>query len=232
MKFAYIIEPPFNYGTLDDLQGCDVALARHVCTALDTPFAPVETAFADLLPGPSDGRWHMTTAMFRTSEREKMVHFSLPIWALMDGIMVPQGNPLGITGYASLANAGGRLAVLRDQVQHQTALDHEQRSEKISVFETNLDAVTALLDGDVDGYASVSRAHQGDLEQNPNWSLESVPVPAAEKAPAFGAFAFRDVALRAAVDGVLHAYLGSPAHRAMMTCYGFSDADVDLIVQN
>lgn len=214
------------------MHGCDVELARHVCTALDTPFAPVETAFADLLPGLTDGRWQMTTAMFRTPEREKIAQFSRPIWALMDGIMVAPGNPLGITGYASLANAGGRLAVLRDQVQYQTALDHGQRSEKISVFETYLDAVTAVRDGEVEGYASVSRAHQGFLEQNPNWSLEFVPVPADEKAPAFGAFACHDLELRAAVDEVLRAYLGSPAHRTMMARYGFSDADVDLIVQN
>ena len=58
MKFAYLIEPPFNYRDDDGMvTGCDVELARHVVAAMGiSSFEPVETEFSDLLPGVAAGR--------------------------------------------------------------------------------------------------------------------------------------------------------------------------------
>jgi polar amino acid transport system substrate-binding protein len=59
-----------------------------------------------------------------------------------------------------------------------------------------------------------------------------VAIDAHEKAPAFGSFAFpkADYELRGQVDEALQNYLGSREHRAMMKQFGFSDADIDLVV--
>jgi len=57
-------------------------------------FKPVETEFAELLPGLSDGRWRMSTGLFGTEERRKSAQFSRPIWALPDGLLVTKSNPL------------------------------------------------------------------------------------------------------------------------------------------
>ena len=64
--FAYIIEPPFNYLDADgSLTGCDVELARTVLQAAGRPpLHPIETTFAQLLPGLAAGRWRMTTGRF------------------------------------------------------------------------------------------------------------------------------------------------------------------------
>jgi hypothetical protein len=53
MKFAYLIEPPFNHEKQDgSVPGCDVELARVVYDAIGAgPFEQVETEFAELLPG-------------------------------------------------------------------------------------------------------------------------------------------------------------------------------------
>ncbi len=74
MKFAYLIEPPFNYvDAAGRITGCDVELARHVFSQLGLePFKPVETEFGELLPGLADGRWRMTTGLFSTEKRGLM----------------------------------------------------------------------------------------------------------------------------------------------------------------
>lgn len=235
MKFAYLIEPPFNY--IDNeghVTGCDVELARYVFSQLGIDhFEPVEVEFSELLPGVGDRRWHMTTGLFGTKERSECASFSHPIWALPDGFLVQQDNPMRLTGYASVANTGSvRLAVIRDQFQHRSAVDFGIPEERIEVFDTYTQAATAVRDGQVDAYASVGRAHSGFIHQNPDWDVSLVLVPAVEKPPAFGSFAFAldDVVLRNQVNAVLSKFLGSKEHRHMVARFGFSDEEVDLVM--
>ena len=234
MKFAYLIEPPFNYIDTDDrVTGCDVELARHVFRELGIPdFEPVETEFSELLPGLLDGRWRMTTGLFGTDERRKNAEFSRPIWALPDGLLVREGNPLNLTGYRSIADINVvRLAVIRDQFQHRSAVGFGVTNRQIVVFETYTEAANAVRDGKADAYASVGRAHGGFIEQNPDWGLDLILIPAREKPPAFGSFAIssNDTTFLNDVDTVLSGFLGTEAHREMVAAFGFSQAEVDLV---
>ena len=54
-----------------------------------------------------------------------------------------------------------RLAVIRDQVQHRSAIEFGVSDYQIAVFETYEDAAMAVRTGAVDAYASVARAHGG-----------------------------------------------------------------------
>ncbi|MDP3341773.1 transporter substrate-binding domain-containing protein [Frigidibacter sp.] len=233
MKFAYLIEPPFNYRDASGaVLGHDVEIARHVFAELGAPFEPVEAEFAQLLPGLSEGRWQMTTGLFATAERRRVAAFTRPIWALPDGLLVRQGNPLGLVGYRSVAAHGSAvLAVIRDQIQHRSAAEFGVPEERLRIFETYAEAADAVRDGHADGYASVARAHAGFLAQNPGWGLEAVDVPYAEKPPAFGAFAVAlgDRELLGRVNEVLARFLGSAEHRSVAEGYGFSDREVDLV---
>lgn len=235
MRFGYLIEPPFNYADATGrVTGCDVELARYVFGQLGiADFAPVETAFAELLPGLKDGRWRMTTGLFATDERRQRALFSRPIWALPDGLLVAKGNPLGLSGYRSVANnPGARLAVIRDQFQHRSAVDFGISADRITIFETYTQAAQAVRDGAADAYASVGRAHSGFIQQNPDWAVSVIQVPKEEKPPAFGSFAFAlaDSAVVGKVDDILAGYLGSDAHREMMVSFGFSSTEVDLVI--
>lgn len=234
MKFAYLIEPPFNYVNINGhVTGCDIELARHVFQELEiSHFEPVETEFAELLPGLGDGRWRMTTGLFGTEERRQAAQFTRPIWALPDGLLVRDGNPLGLTGYRSLASSShARLAVIRDQFQHRSAVEFGVSDQQIAVFETYTEAAKAVRNGVVDAYASVGRAHSGFIEQNTDWKLDLVLVSAEEKPPAFGSFAVSldDTGFLNDVDAVLSKFLGSDAHRQMVAAFGFSQAEVDLV---
>jgi polar amino acid transport system substrate-binding protein len=234
MKFAYLIEPPFNYvDSIGRVTGCDVELARHIFKQLGvTDFKLVETEFAELLPGLGKGRWRMTTGLFATEERRQIACFSRPIWALADGLLVAKGNPLELSGYKSVAdNPRARLAVIRDQVQHRRAVELGVSLNRISIFETYTGAARAVSAGQADAYASVGRAHNAFIQQNPDWGLDAVLVPNSEKPPAFGSFAFAlgETNLLQEVDQVLSEFLGTDAHRKMVSSFGFSSIEVDLV---
>ncbi|WP_227286948.1 transporter substrate-binding domain-containing protein [Boseongicola sp. H5] len=234
MKFAYLIEPPFNYiDNTGHVTGSDVELARHVFAELGiADFEPVETEFAELLPGLGDGRWRMSTGLFGTEERRKSAQFSRPIWALPDGLLVAKSNPLELSGYQSVAdNPHVRLAVIRDQFQHRSAVEFGVDEDRIMIFETYTEAAKAVRDGRSDAYASVGMAHTGFIVQNTEWPIELILLPPNEKPPAFGSFAFwlEDTELLREVDSVLSQYLGTEAHRKMVGKFGFSDQEVDLV---
>lgn len=233
MKFAYLIEPPFNHRDADGtVTGCDVELARHVLAELGETFEPVEAEFAKLLPGLGEGRWQMTTGLFATEERKQHALFSRPIWALPDGLLVAKGNPHGLTGYRSAADKGIRVAVIRDQVQHRAARDLGVSDDRLLIFDTYEQAADAVATRKADAYASVARAHAGYLAQHPQLALDIVTVPASEKPAARGSFGFsRDYAtLCRSVDIILERFIGTPEHRLMMARFGFNDAEIDLLL--
>jgi polar amino acid transport system substrate-binding protein len=234
MKFAYLIEPPFNFVTPDgEATGSDIELAQHVFAELGiTKFEPMETEFAELLPGVAAGKWRLTTGLFATEERRALARFSRPIWALPDGFLVTKGNPLGLSGYRSVAENGEAvLAVIRDQFQYCSAISFNVPSKRILIFDTYIEAAMAVREGNANAYASVGRAHSGFIGQHSDWEFDLVTVNASEKPPAFGSFAFAtgDDAFRTLVDDVLSRYLGSEDHRRMAKRYGFSDSEIDLV---
>ncbi|MDX8464163.1 transporter substrate-binding domain-containing protein [Mesorhizobium sp. VK23B] len=235
MRFAFLQEPPFCF--TDDsgkLGGCDAKLAKKICQVLELEdFSPIETEFAELLPGLSNGRWDMTTGLFISDERRQFVDFTRPIWSLPDGLMVAKDNPLGLRGYHSLArHPSAILAVISDQIQHQTALQNGVPPERVRIFATQAEAAEAVARGTVQAYASVAMAHRGYIARRPDASLDVVDVPASEKQPAAGAFALAkgNAALRDQVDRCLDDLLGNPWHRELMAGFGFGDAEIDLLL--
>lgn len=228
MRFAYLIEPPFNYrNETGDVTGCDVELARVILAMIgirDIEF--IETEFSQLLPGLNENLWDMTTGLFDTAKRRKIVAFSHPIWALPDGLLVRKGNPGNLDGYASAAkNPECTLVVIRDQIQHRVIMEAGVPGDRILICETYGEAARAVLEGRADAYASVAMAHLGFLQQNPQLDLEIVTVSSKERPAASGAFALRqsDRKLKSAVDAALLRYIGSEEHRALIRNFGFDD---------
>ncbi|MFK7765475.1 MAG: transporter substrate-binding domain-containing protein [Roseobacter sp.] len=234
MRFAYLTEPPFNYrDEVDNITGCDVELARCIFDQIGVRDAVfVEATFAELLPGLALGYWEMTTGLFATKLRQEHALFSRPIWALPDGLLVRSEDAHRISGYGDLAdNDAFSLAVVRDQIQMQSALDLGVKPDRIKVFETYWEAAVAVQSGQVSASASVARAHDGYL-QGLSTDLACIVVPLAEKAPAYGSFGFTKTNpdFKAVFDGVLAQFIGGDAHRRLMIGFGFSNDDVDLLL--
>jgi polar amino acid transport system substrate-binding protein len=228
VRFAYLIEPPFNYrNEAGDVTGCDVELARVILAMIgihDIEF--IEAEFSQLLPGLNENLWDMTTGLFNTAERRRIVAFSHPIWALPDGLLVMKGNPRNLDGYASATrDPECTLVAIRDQIQHRVIMEAAMPDDRILICETYDDAAQAVVDGRADAYASVAMAHLGFLQQNPQLDLEIVAVSPEERPAASGAFAFRqsDRKLQSAVDAALRRYIGSDEHHALMRNFGFDD---------
>lgn len=235
LVFAYLQEPPFCFRNDDGfVRGCDVELAQILLMlAGGGAFHPVEAEFAQLLPGLLDRRWTMTTGLFVTDDRRDRVDFSRPIWALHDGLLIRAANADKIAGYRSLALDGSAvLGAIVGQVQHATALRLGVPAERIRLFATQDEAAGAVANGLVDAYASVAAAHRGYLAGQPDSELAVVDVPIEEQPPALGAFAFAKESgdLRNAIDETLASFLGSREHRALMSRYGFTAAEVDRVV--
>jgi len=235
MRFAFLQEPPFCFTDASGrADGCDTKLASKICQMLDLgDFSPIEAEFAELLPGVAEGRWDMTTGLFVSDERKRLVDFTRPIWSLPDGLMVARDNPLELKGYRSLArHPSAILAVIADQIQHQTALQNGVPPDRVRMFATQAQAAEAVAKGTVQAYASVAMAHRGYVGGRPGAALDVIDVPIPEKPPASGAFALAkgNEALRRRVDQCLGELLGSAWHREMMAGYGFSDADIDRLL--
>lgn len=230
--FAYLDEPPFCYPNPDGgALGSDVELVAEALRSLGiAAFEMRLTSFAELLPGLVDGRWTITTPLFVTPERQEIVDFSRPVWALGDGLMVRGGDQAQFDSYEALArDASARLVVVADQVQELSGLAAGIPRERVLRVATQGDAVRAVKDGHADAYASVAMAHRGFLRRSPDPGLAVIAFAARRGGPqpATGAFGFakRQAGLRRRFDAALHELFGSPWHRAMMARHGFAAED-------
>lgn len=226
--FAYLDEPPFCYPSPDGgALGSDVELVAEALRNLGVAtFEMRLTSFAELLPGLVDGRWTITTPLFVTSERQEIVAFSRPVWALGDGLMVRQGDQARFDSYEALArDPGARLVIVADQVQEQSGLTAGIPPERILRVATQEDAVQAVKDGSADAYASVAMAHRGFLSRSPDAGLAVTAVTGGR--PAAGAFALAksSAGLKARLNRALDELIGTPWHREMMRRYGFDAED-------
>jgi len=223
--FAYLDEPPFCWpASGGTAQGCDVELVTAAFRTLGiTTFEQQLTTFAELLPGLASGRWTVTTPLFVTTERRRLVDFSRPVWALADGLLVRSADRGLLTGYRAVVVAGARLVVVGGQVQEQAGLAAGIAPERLIRVATQEEAVTAVKTGQADAYASVAMAHRGYLARQPDADLTVVAVPTSESTPAAGAFAFgkQDATLRERFNAALESLVGGDWHRAMMARHGF-----------
>lgn len=229
--FAYLDEPPFCWpGREGVAEGSDVELIAAALRGLGiSAFEQRLTSFAELLPGLVAGRWTITTPLFISPERQKIVDFSRPVWALADGLLVRAPDREWLSSYRAVARAGARLVAVAGQVQEETGRKAGIAPERLLCVATQEEAVEAVRAGRADAYASVAMAHRGYLARKPDPELAVVAGGEGSAQPAAGAFAFtkHSSALRRRVDEALAGLIGSDWHRAMMVRHGFAAGDYE-----
>jgi polar amino acid transport system substrate-binding protein len=234
VSIAYIEEPPFGWTQEGVATGADLDLADVILRAAGvTEIEHRLTTFGELLPGVQRGRWDMNVPLFVTPQRMIDVDFSVPVWAIDDGLLVRAGNPRALDGYGSVARcADARLGVIVGQVQHQSAGSNGVREEQISLFATQSEAIDALLAGKIDAYASTLLGNRLLANRIGSSLVEAVSdngVCAGGQRPPAGAFSFRkgNRALLEAVNQQLRLYLGSADHRQRMARFGLTKTEID-----
>jgi polar amino acid transport system substrate-binding protein len=234
---AYLDEPPFGIPARPPARpvGCDMELADHVLTAAGAArIRYALTTFPELIPGLLDGRWHMTTALFVTDDRAKVIDYTRPIWAAVDGFIVRRDDATRFTSYEAIADtAGAIIAVVSDQVQHHTARDAGVPPERIMEFSDQDAAAAAVRDGRVHASASTAIGNQAYVKRADDPVLTAVVDQRwSHRRPPVGAFAVNKHTpdLTAAINRDLDRYLGSPDHLALMERYGFSRNDLATIL--
>ena len=230
IRIAYIEEPPF-YWTSEDrsVVGADIELAEVVLRAIGvTSIEYQSTSFDELLPGVQTGRWDVNVPIFVTPERAERVAFTDPVWTLGDGFLVHAGNPKALTSYEGLAAHGdARLGVVAGQVQLDAAKAAGVGEGQIVIFESQPDAVAALVAGKVDAYTATAIGNRAIA--NANAELEAVSHEVGNSGSTrVGAYSLNknNVDLLQAVNGQLRQYLRTADHRARMSKYGFTNAEL------
>jgi polar amino acid transport system substrate-binding protein len=234
ISIAYIEEPPFGWTSQDGSPtGADVELAEVVLRAVGyTQVYCQRVTFDELLPGVTGGRWNLNVPIFITAERCRDVDFSVPVWAAGDGFVVAAGNPKGLDSYRTVAQQeDARLGVLPGTVQQASALEVGVRNAQIFSFARQDEAIEALLAGHIDAYAATALGNRAIADRLGHDRVAAVAHAVGESAP-LGAFSFskNDTGLRDTVNAELRRYLGSADHRQRMAKYGFTNDEIDPVL--
>lgn len=236
IRIGYAVEPPYGF-VGDDARptGESPEIALRVVARLGiAEIRWQQLEFTELTRALIDGEIDVIAAgMFVTPERELEVAFSRPTLQVSHGLLVAEGNPLGLHSHAAAVAAGAVVAVLAQSVEEDLLLGLGiDENQLIRVPEASV-GVRAVSSGAVDALAlsqptlrwMIAREGVDSIAMaDPFEQPDQRQVPA----PGMGAFAFRptDRSLREAWDRELGAFLGTPEHQRLAESFGFLSQEV------
>ena len=238
VRIGYANEAPYAYkdSSTDELRGEAPAIARAVLQELGVDRVEgVLTEFGSLIPGLKAGRFDVIAAgMYITPLRCREIAFSLPTYSVGEAFLVRAGNPLGLHSYRDVAqHPDARLGVVAGAVQQGYAREAGIPSQRVLVFNDAPSALAGLRANRIDAYAGTSLTVNDLLEKAGNAEVErAIPfedlVLDGKVIRGYGAFGFRlqDSELLKAFNESLADFIGSPAHRALVEPYGFTELEL------
>ena len=194
----------------------------------------VTTGFSSLIPGLKADRFDMVAAeMAILPDRCNQVLFSEPNTSYGEGLLVPVGNPNGITSYDDFANNPDlKVAIMAgaDQLEMMQKLGVAEAS--LVMISANADAISTVSTGRADAYAATSLTAGGLAEGSEGVELASGfvdPVIDGAEVRSWGGFTFAagNTELRDAVNTALAEVKGTPEWAGILTSYGFADSDLE-----
>lgn len=185
VQIAFANEPPYSEIGEDgtSITGGAVEVPRAVMEKLGVPEVDgTVIAYDSMIPGLKAGRFDMVTAgLFMTPERCQEVIYSEPDVCGTESFAVPEGNPLGLDSYASLAEQDATVGVPGGSVEEQYA--EEAGVEDIQIIPDSRSGIESLQAGRIDAYALPSLSIKDLLEEGDGLEevgpLEDVPVSCA-----------------------------------------------------
>lgn len=234
IRIGYAVEAPYAFLAADgQVTGESPEVAKHVAAKLGlcrVKWRQVE--FASLIDELEAGRIDVIAAgMFVTPQRAGRASFSLPTFQVRPGLLTPRGNPRGLHSYRqALALADIKIATLAGSVEEQALRRMGAAPAQLVTVPDALTGRTAVESGAADALALSAPAVRWLAMTGPAGRTEAAePFHAPrEGETGLGAFAFRkaDRRLLEAWNAVLADYVGGPQHLALMTRFGFTEAEL------
>lgn len=230
---AFAGERPYSWeDDSGELTGATIALDRAIYAELGVD--TVEGQYVDwnaLIPGLTKGEYDSVSAgMSILPDRCAKASFSVPNLMYTTGLMVPEGNPMGLTDLQSVVDNDALLAVQSATIEQGYA--KSMRYGNTMSVQSSQDGMEAVASGRADAFALTAISLRTMAENNPDKGVEVTEAFTAviDGVPqvSAGATVFRDedVALREAYNEELSKIVNDPDRfLEIVGPFGFSEAE-------
>ncbi|AEQ50276.1 ectoine/hydroxyectoine ABC transporter substrate-binding protein EhuB [Pelagibacterium halotolerans] len=235
IRIAVANEIPYGYidPVSGEAMGAGPDVAKHIVEELGvTDIEWITTDFSSLIPGLQADRFDMVAAeMAIIPTRCATVIYSEPNTSYGEGLLVPAGNPEGLSGYADFAeNSDLTVAIMAgaNQLDMMQALGVSE--DQLVTISSNADAISTVATGRANAYAATGLTASELAGQSDDVEVAegfTDPVIDGTEQRSWGGFVFAqgNEDLRDAVNEVLAEYKQTDEWLASVSGYGFTDAD-------
>nr|WP_231955457.1 transporter substrate-binding domain-containing protein [Occultella aeris] len=164
-------EAPYSFEDGGELTGATVALHERIWNELGIENVEgVQAEFGQLIQGLNAGRFDVIAAgMSILPERCEQAIFSDPEFMYTTALMVPEGNPEGLTDMQSIVDSGVQVAALTGAIEATYATDLGISAMEVGNPQDGLDAV---VNGRADVFALTGISLNWMADNNPDAPIE------------------------------------------------------------
>jgi polar amino acid transport system substrate-binding protein len=172
----------------------------------------------------------VTAGMFITPERCEQAAFSNPEYVATTALLTEQGNPLGLSDYASVAESDDAvLAVMNGAVEVEQAKANDVPDDRLQIVADQQSGLDAVKSGRADAFAltAISLRALAESDDSVEVAEAFIPVVDGEEQIGAGAAVFRqgDTELREAFNAELAKLIESDKWLELVEPYGFTEAE-------
>lgn len=225
-------ERPYAYQEGGELLGQAPAISGYIFDRIGgVELEPRLFDFGSLIQALNSERVDVVTAgMFITPERCEEANFGNPEYIATTAILVPKGNPSGLTDYASVAEGDAVLAVMNGAVEVDQAKANGIPEDRLQIVADQQSGLDAVKSGRADGFALTSISLRALAEDDPDVEVAEafIPVVDGEEQLGVGAAVFRkgDDELRDAYNAELARMMEDGTWLELVEPYGFTEAEM------
>jgi polar amino acid transport system substrate-binding protein len=226
-------ERPYAYQDGGDLVGQAPAVQGYVYDQIGgIELDGKQFGFDALIPALNAQRVDTVTAgMFITPERCQEADFSNPVYVATTSLLVPEGNPMGLSDYGSVVDQGAKLAVMNGAVEASDAAGAGVPKGQLVTVADQPSGLSAITSGRADAFAltSISLRALAEGESGVEVAEAFTPVVDGEEVIGAGAAVFRkgDDELREAFNAELAKLLADKDQwLELVEPYGFTEAEL------
>jgi polar amino acid transport system substrate-binding protein len=138
--------PPFEIGQPPNISGYDIEVMNAIGEELGLEVEYTDTGFGTIFRDTANGQFDTAAAASTiTPARQKVVNFTDPYYEAQQALLVPEGSDI-----ASVDDLSGLIVGAQDGTTGETYANDETDASEVRGFPEGPNAVTALINGQVD----------------------------------------------------------------------------------